>query len=149
MLVSLPLFDYNFHISAMSKKVLIVEDNEQLRRMYERVFELHHCAVDSCADGEQALQLLRAETDLPSVIVLDAMLPGIDGMGVLRALKSDQKLAAIPVIILTNSIREDKKEEYLKAGAAQFLVKMNTSPEQIIKTLEDVCSGICNPSEPV
>ncbi|HZA66667.1 MAG TPA: response regulator [Geminicoccaceae bacterium] len=98
--------------------VLVVDDDETVRDLMHRFLSREGFAVVTAADGEQALELARQVR--PSLITLDVLMPGLDGWGVLRALKADPALAPIPVIML--SILDEKNKGY-SLGAAEYLTK--------------------------
>jgi two-component system, response regulator len=108
-------------------KILIVDDNPDDRFVINRAlsksgFELE---VETAAHGEGALELLRKEDDLPSVIFLDLKMPGMSGIETLRHIRDDVRLSKIPVILVTHSLLElDKKESY-DAGADGLINKVS------------------------
>jgi CheY-like chemotaxis protein len=102
-------------------KVLIVEDDPMLRNNISDVLELSGFEVVSAADGAQGVQVARAQ--LPDVIVCDVRMPGLDGYGVLRALRQDPATAAIPLIFLTARAEIADRHAGLEAGAAGYITK--------------------------
>jgi CheY-like chemotaxis protein len=98
--------------------VLVVDDDETVRDLMHRFLSREGFAVVTAADGEQALELARQVR--PSLITLDVLMPGLDGWGVLKALKAEPVLAPIPVIML--SILDEKNKGY-SLGAAEYLTK--------------------------
>jgi signal transduction histidine kinase/DNA-binding response OmpR family regulator len=98
--------------------VLVVDDDAQARDLLTRFLSREGFGVITAATGEEALQL--ASECLPNVITLDVMMPGMDGWEVLRSLKKDARLAAIPVVLLT--ITDDKNLGYA-LGASEYLTK--------------------------
>jgi CheY-like chemotaxis protein len=111
--------------TAMAHKVLIVDDDpndtEMTRRVLSRAgFEVK---VEAVTCGETALELLRKEDALPSLIFLDLNMPGMGGIDTLRRIRDDDRLRNITVIILTNSLLEADKKESYAGGADGFLHK--------------------------
>lgn len=101
-------------------KILLVEDSKFLRLATERALFRAGYAVRSAVDGEQALGIAREW--VPDLILLDMMLPKMSGLDVMKALKSDSKTAAIPVVIISGL--SQKNAERLQAdGAFAFLEK--------------------------
>jgi adenylate cyclase len=98
--------------------VLVVDDDETVRDLMHRFLSREGFAVVTAADGGQALELARRVR--PALITLDVLMPGLDGWGVLKALKADPALAPIPVIML--SIVDEKNKGY-SLGAAEYLTK--------------------------
>lgn len=105
-----------------SQTVLIVDDEEDIRELarisLERVGGLQVIAAGS---GEQALELARSER--PDAILLDAMMPGMDGPATLERLKADPDTAAIPVVFLTGSVQDVERERFLGLGALGLMPK--------------------------
>lgn len=94
----------------MTRRILLIEDNPADSRLTIDAIHRADPALDVavCEDGESALERLRDETlPLPALVLLDLNLPGIDGRDVLAEIKSDERLAKIPVCILTTSRAED------------------------------------------
>lgn len=120
-------------------KILLIEDSRFLRVAIERVLARAGHSVTGVADGRAGLQAAR--TSPPALILLDMMLPGLDGTGVLKALKQDASTAQIPVIVLTGLSR--KNEAKLKnAGAVAYIEKSSLNLEQnanaLIQSVESV-----------
>jgi len=113
-------------------KILVIEDSRFLRTAIQKILTRAGHQVTDFADGQEGLSAVR--TSLPDLIVLDMMLPGLDGTGVLKALKQDVSTAQIPVIVLTGL--SQKNEAKLKnAGAAAYIEKASLDLEQNASTL--------------
>jgi len=110
-------------------RVLLVEDDEFLRRACEASLRQRGLEVMTATDGAEGLRLARAEP--ADVILLDSLMPKMPGLDVLRALKADAATANIPVVILSNSAREDDRWLALELGAAGFYVKANLSLREL------------------
>lgn len=111
--------------TAKAKKVLIVDDNPDDRFMTKRALSKSGFAVEveTSADGEGALEFMRNEDDLPSLIMLDLKMPGMSGIDTLRQIRADRRLRNITVIIVTNSVLESDKNAAYATGADGFLNK--------------------------
>ncbi len=120
----------------MPTKILIVEDEAAL--LYALKAELSHndFEVIEAIDGEKGLQAL--ENQKPDIVILDLLLPGIDGFEVLRRIKSKPETKDIPVIILTNLGDKENVEKGKKLGADDYLIKTDYSLEEVIKKLKDL-----------
>ena len=116
-------------MTAEGKRVLVVEDDRFLRRACETALRQRGFSVVVAADGEEGLQLARAER--LDLILLDLLMPKLGGVDVLRALKGDPATAAIPVLVLSNSSREQDVAEILRLGAVGYLVKANLSLREL------------------
>ena len=101
-------------------KILVIEDSRFLRTAIERTLTKAGYSVTGVADGEEGL--LAARTTLPALILLDMMLPGLDGTCVLKSLKKDASTKTIPVIVLTG-LSQRNETKLKKAGAAAFIEK--------------------------
>ncbi len=101
--------------------ILLVEDEEQLRRVMKDLLEREGYTIVEAADGVQALE--QVDRHNPDVILLDLNLPGMDGYGVLQHLRSRPGTAEVPVIVLTAKGDEDNEVRVLKLGADDFLTK--------------------------
>ena len=81
-------------------KIVLVDDDRMIRKAAETTLRRHGCTVSTASDGEEALRLIRAER--PNIIVLDLIIPKVQGFSVLQTLKQDAATSAIPVIVLSN-----------------------------------------------
>ena len=111
----------------------VIEDNPELCRMYERVFHLDGYSVEIVSDGKVALDRLKEMKEKPSVVLLDGVLPSLSGSDVLREMKVYPTLLHIPVVILTNSFRQDDEKLFLSLGASLFLIKFDTEVKDVLK----------------
>src|SRR5829696_5841059 len=111
-------------------RVLLVEDDKFLRRACEASLRQRGFEVTTATDGEEGLRLARVEPHA-DVILLDLLMPKMPGIDVLRALKSEPSTAEIPVLILSNSSREDDRRQALQLGAAGYYVKANLSLREL------------------
>lgn len=113
-----------------NKKIIIVEDDEDISKVYEIKFAKEDLLVFTARDGEEAIIKITAEK--PDMILLDLMLPKKDGFEVLGEIKKNHSLAKIPVIILSNLSSDTDKERCLTLGANEFLVKVDHPIQDII-----------------
>ena len=106
-------------------KILIVDDDPNDRFMAKRALSKSgvDAEVETVWRGEAALELLRHEADLPSLILLDLKMSGMSGIDFVRQIRADDRLKNITVIIVTNSLLESDKKEAYAAGADDFLNK--------------------------
>ena len=111
------------------KRVLLVEDDRFLRRACEVSLRQRGFTVVTAADGEEALRLAR--TEAPDLVLLDLLLPKLPGLEVLQTLKAEDATRAIPVLVLSNSSREEDVQRVLKLGAVGYLVKANLSLQEL------------------
>jgi CheY-like chemotaxis protein len=110
-------------------RVLFVEDDPAVAQMYKLKLELDGYSVDIAVDGLQAVQ--KATGNPPDIIFLDIRLPKMDGLGVLEALRRDERTRKVPVVILSNYSERELVERGLRLGALEYLIKSQTSPSRI------------------
>jgi CheY-like chemotaxis protein len=115
-------------------RVLVAEDDRYLRRAAEARLRQQGFNVLTAADGEEALRVAQAE--LPDLILLDLIMPKLQGFEVLRALKGSESTARIPVIILSNLSQDSDRAQCLQDGAAAYLVKANLSLQDLIRAVQ-------------
>ena len=120
----------------MAIKILIVEDDKFLRELMSQKLRTEDYEVVEAVDGEEGVA--KAKESNPDLILLDLILPGIDGFEVLAKMKADPKLAKVPVIILSNLGQKDDIEKGLEMGANDYLIKAHFTPGEIIEKIESV-----------
>ena len=114
--------------------IFVVEDNKFLTKFYRIKLEKEGFNVICAFDGEEAMQKIQTET--PNIILLDIIMPKKSGMDVLVELKKDPKFQNIPVLVLTNLGQEEDMEKTLDAGADDYIVKADTSFEDVLDKIE-------------
>jgi DNA-binding response OmpR family regulator len=105
----------------MPKPVLIVEDDDSLRESLQILLEEEGARVLVARDGEEAMEVLRSSEELPALILLDLMMPRMDGWALRRRLRADRRLATIPIVIV--SALPDLTLEAKRVGAIDFFGK--------------------------
>lgn len=116
------------------KEILIVDDDTTLFEMYEEMIKNEGALVSHSIDGEDAIQ--NATENHPNFILLDIMLPKINGLEVLRRLKSEDSTKDIPVIVFSALNEEEKKAESLSLGAVECVAKAEVLPGEIIEKIK-------------
>ena len=119
----------------MKETILIVEDEKDIVKMLDYNLKKEGYKILVAHDGEDALDM--ANTKLPDLILLDLMLPGVDGLEVCKELKSERKTASIPVIMLTAKSQESDKIVGLELGADDYVTKP-FSPRELIARIKAV-----------
>ncbi|MAF14290.1 MAG: response regulator [Parcubacteria group bacterium] len=114
-----------------SHKILLVEDDPTLLEMYSIKAKEDGLNLIEAEDGLTGLEL--AQQELPDVILLDIMMPKMDGFAVLTELKKDEKTKNIPVVMLTNLGQKADVEKGKKLGAVDYVVKASMTPTQVIE----------------
>lgn len=115
-------------------KILIIEDDKFLRELISRKLIDEKFEIEEAVDGEEGLKKIKAIK--PGLILLDLILPGIDGFEVLSKIKEDVSLSSIPVIILSNLGQREDVEKGLKLGAVDYLVKAHFTPHEIVEKVK-------------
>jgi len=118
----------------ISKKILIVEDDAILLLTLADNLIQEGFDVVKAKDGEEGLEVALREH--PDLILLDILLPKMDGVTMLKELRKDKKCLAIPVILLTNLNYDKEVEEAIKHGASDFLVKANWRIEDVVEKIK-------------
>ena len=102
-------------------KILIIEDDPLMQRMYQKAFSFDKYEVSVAGDGVEGLDKVRAEK--PTVVLLDVMMPKMNGLETLVKIKSDPEIKSIPVIMLTNLAGSADAEKALESGAVKYIGK--------------------------
>jgi len=112
------------------KKILIVEDDKFLRELMVRKLSQEDFQIIEAVDGEEGVKKIKEV--IPDIVLLDLILPGIDGFEVLAKIKEDPITSPVPVIILSNLGQREDVEKGMKLGAIDYLVKAHFTPNEII-----------------
>lgn len=119
------------------KKILIIEDDTFLSEMYATKLS-QDFSVETALDGEQGLKKIKEAQ--PDLILLDIVLPKMDGFEVLRQVKADPLLKKIPVILLTNLGQQSDLEKGLSLGADEYIIKAHFSPSAVVAKIKKILS---------
>lgn len=114
-----------------SVHVLLVEDDEFLVNIYKKKFEMEGFKVSVSDNGEAGLADVKKK--VPDIVLLDILLPKLDGFAVLEKLKADADTKDIPVILLTNLGQKDDVQHGLELGAADYLIKAHFKPSETVE----------------
>lgn len=117
------------------KKLLLVEDDFYIRDVYSLHAKLMDFDFITAIDGEDAIEKIRSSK--PDIVLLDLMLPKIDGMGVLRQIKADPSFSEVKFIITTNVDDRVTEEEARKLGAVDYLLKINSKPQTTLQIVQE------------
>ena len=122
-----------------AKRILLAEDDRFLRRAEEAALKRAGFVVLAAADGEEALRMAIAEK--PDLVLLDLIMPKLQGFEVLKALKADPATAAIPVVVLSNLGQEGDVQRALEGGAVAYLVKANLSLDELVSRARETLAS--------
>ena len=120
-------------------KILIVEDDPLMSRMYQKIFTFEKFQVEMAGDGEAALAAVASFN--PTIILLDVMMPKMNGLQVLEKLKANPATKAIPVIMLTNLAGQQDAEAAMVKGAVKYIIKSEHEPKEVVDLVKGVIAG--------
>lgn len=120
-------------------KILIIEDDPLMLRMYQKIFKFEGYTVVVAANGEEGIDTARKEK--PTLILLDIMMPKMNGLEVLDKLKLDPNTKKIPVVMLTNLAGSHDAEKALTLGAVKYIVKSEYDPKQVTNMVKEILAG--------
>lgn len=123
-------------------KVLIIEDDRSLSKMYKTKFEIEKFIVITANTGKEGIQ--KALNDKPNLILLDMHLPEADGIEVIDSLVEDQNTRVIPIIALTNVAEQEQQDMALQKGAKEYLIKAMHTPEEVVQIAKKHLTTILN-----
>lgn len=120
-------------------KILVVEDDPLMSRMYQKIFTFEGYEVEMASDGQEGLD--KAREVKPTLMLLDVMMPKLNGLQVLEKLKSDPETKAIPVVMLTNLAGEQDAESALTKGAIKYIIKSEHDPKEVADMVKEILAG--------
>ena len=123
----------------MAKILLIVEDDPLMSRMYQKIFTFEKYTVLTAENGEIGLEAARKNK--PMLILLDVMMPKMNGLQVLEKLKLDPETKSIPVVMLTNLAGEKDAETAMMKGAVKYVVKSEYEPKQVVAMVKEILAA--------
>jgi DNA-binding response OmpR family regulator len=121
------------------KRILVVDDETYIVHILEFTLTMEGYEVLTAADGEEALR--RLEQDHPDLVVLDIMMPKLDGYEVLRRIRADEEFRQLPVILLSAKGRPIDRETGLEIGADDYIVKP-FSPRRLLEKIQDLLERV-------
>lgn len=121
------------------KRLLIIEDDQDLRELYVEVLRDEGFEVAEAPDGQIGLE--KAKAGNYDLLLLDIMLPKIDGLQILKAVKESHDLSKIPVVMLTNLGRESIIKEGFTLGADGYIIKSEYTPDQVVAEVRKFLEG--------
>lgn len=118
------------------KTILVIEDDKFLRELISRKLIGEGFDVLEAVDGEEGIKKIKEGK--PDLVLLDLILPSIDGFEVLTRVRDDPAVSSIPIIILSNLGQREEVEKGLKLGAIDYLIKAHFTPGEIIEKIKNV-----------
>ncbi len=122
-----------------SKKILLVEDEDFIRELYVRQLTKEGFQIKSAIDGQSGLNLLNSEPF--DLLLLDIMLPGMNGLQLLREFKTKNPNSPMITILLTNLGQETVIKEGFDLGAQAYLIKASYTPNQVVQEVKNALFG--------
>ena len=120
----------------MATRILLIEDDPFILRMYETKFHWEKLDVKVADNGLEGLKCLE-EFD-PDIVLLDLLMPELDGFEVLRKIRSDSKYDKLPVIVLSNINQDEDIRRATELGATDYFVKSELTPSQVVERIKEV-----------
>ena len=120
--------------------ILIVEDDRFLERMYSSKLEREGMNVLNASNGEEALALMRQ--NIPDVVLLDIIMPKMDGLQVLKEMRASERLKNVSVILLTNLGEAENVRQARALGANDYLIKAHFLPSEVIEVIRKYIPSI-------
>ncbi len=117
-------------------KVLIVDDNAALREVYATLLSKEGYEVDVATQGQEALD--KAEKNPPDLILLDILMPTLDGVAFLKAFDLKNRHPGVKVVVFSNSEEQGKMQEAAALGAVRYVTKYNITPKAMVQLVKDV-----------
>jgi CheY-like chemotaxis protein len=117
-------------------KVLLIEDDELIYAMYQKAFTLAGIEIELAKNGQIGLE--KVHTSQPDLILLDVMMPKMNGIEVLEKLKTDPATNHIPVVMLTNVSEFQIMNHAIAEGATQYIVKSDTEPQELVNLARNI-----------
>jgi DNA-binding response OmpR family regulator len=117
-------------MSQKKKKIIIAEDEPTLMGMYKLYFERADFEVIGVENGSECID--SAKKDVPDLILLDIMMPKVDGWEVLKNLKNDPEAKKIPILVFSNFGQPQEIQKGLDMGADDYVVKSNLTPKEVL-----------------
>lgn len=118
------------------KKIILVEDDSFISDIYQVKLGKEGFEVLTAGNGLEAMKLLEKTT--PDLILLDIVMPYMDGLEVLKKVKTEEKWKKIPVVLLSNLSEKEKIEEAMGIGADDYLIKSHFTPAEVLEKVNSV-----------
>ena len=126
-------------MNPQAKKILLVEDEDFIRNLYVRQLTKAGFLVKAAIDGQSGLDMLKQEPF--DLLLLDIMLPGMNGLQLLREFKSQNPNSPMITILLTNLGQEAVIKEGFELGAQAYLIKASYTPDQVVNEVKNALGG--------
>lgn len=120
-------------------RILIIEDDPLISRMYQKIFTFEQYEVELAENGQEGIEMV--DEFKPTLILLDVMMPEMNGLEVLDLLKKNPETKKIPVVMLTNLSGQQDAEIALQKGAVKYIIKSEYDPKEVSDMVKEVLKG--------
>jgi DNA-binding response OmpR family regulator len=120
----------------MPHRILIVEDDKFVRELISQKLTEEKFEVSSAKDGEEGV--LKIESEKPDLVLLDLILPGIDGFEVISKIRENPDTESIPIVILSNLGEKKDVDRGIKLGANDYMIKAHFTPKEIVEKVRSI-----------
>lgn len=124
----------------LNRKILIVDDDMFLLDMYALKFKESGFEVEFAMNGNEALKKIESLSKLPDIILLDILMPIMDGFETLKNIKENQSLKNVKVVILSNLGQKEEINKSLGLGADDFIIKAHNTPSEVVEKVKKIMS---------
>ena len=118
------------------EKILIIEDDRFITKMYQTKLSLDGYTVETAENGAQGVEKIKSFS--PDLVLLDIIMPEMDGFGVLEAIRDDDTINSTPVVVMSNLAQEDHLKRAKALGAKDYIVKSQLTPMDVVKKIKEV-----------
>ena len=129
---------YNTMETTDQKYIFIIDDDPFITDMYLLRFKEDNFRIEVSRDGKEALQKIHKE--IPDLVLLDIVMPVMDGFEVLKEIKSDSLLGSVKVVLLTNLGQKEDVERGMELGADGYIIKAHFTPSQVVAKVREILS---------
>jgi len=116
--------------------VLIIEDDSYISDMYKIKLESEDFEVATAKDGIVGIKML--EKQKPDIVLLDVVMPKIDGFSILKTIKRNSELKKIPIVLLTNLSQKENVEKGFELGADSYIIKAHFTPSEVVEKIKEI-----------
>ncbi len=130
--------------------IMIIEDDAMLTKMFEHLFGVNNYNVVTACDGQDAIEKSKILSP-PTIILLDLMMPRVDGFEVLAVFKRDEEWKSVPIVVFSNLGDEPDIGRAIKMGAEEYMIKSQFSPKEVVARISEIIAvhGAGGPADKV
>jgi two-component system alkaline phosphatase synthesis response regulator PhoP len=125
-------------------RILIAEDDPLIAQLYKTTLTANGFIVEFAFDGKEVMAYLNKAKQLPDLLLLDLLMPKLNGYDVLQQIKHNPTFKNIPIVVLSNLMEWQNAEKALELGASLYMVKSSYTPKEIVMKIKEVLAGQTN-----